>query len=92
MSKTIVITGNDVQLKNALEKNIGNFPELEIVFAMPYGEEMIGNLSIAQPNFVICDFIYCLCSFFSSPCSMGTQNVEHLLNLIGGYLWIEIWI
>lgn len=57
MSKTIVITGNDAQLKNALEKNIGNFPELEIVFAMPYGEEMIGNLSIAQPNFVICDLI-----------------------------------
>lgn len=55
--KQIAITGQDVQLKNALEKNIGSFEGLEIVLSMPYGEEMLENLSFAQPDFVICDLL-----------------------------------
>lgn len=57
MSKSIVITGNNGQLAGALAKSVGNFPDLEIVLSMPYGDEMLENLSIAQPTFVICDLL-----------------------------------
>lgn len=57
MAKTIVITGGNEKLASAINANVGKFPELEVAFAMPYSEQMLENLSLAQPTFVICDLL-----------------------------------
>lgn len=57
MSKTIVITGGNEKLASAINANVGKYPELEVAFAMPYSQQMLENLSLAQPTFVICDLM-----------------------------------
>ena len=55
--KTIVITGNDEQLSNALEKCVNSVGGVEIALSAPFNEETLKNISFAQPDFVICDLL-----------------------------------
>ena len=55
--RTIAITGTDIQLNNAIEKNIGQVEELEIALSMPYGNELVENIAFAQPDFIISDLL-----------------------------------
>lgn len=56
--KSIIITGTDVELNNALQKTITNYSgSLEIVYASPFSDELIQNIAFSQPDFIIADFL-----------------------------------
>lgn len=56
--KSIVITGTDVELNNALQKAIGSYNgELEIPYASPFSDDLLENIGFSQPDFIIADFL-----------------------------------
>ena len=56
--KSIIITGTDVELNNALQKNVANYNgELEIVYASPFSQDLLENVAFSQPDFIIADFL-----------------------------------
>lgn len=56
--KSLIITGTDVELNNALNRAITNYSkELEIVYASPYSSDLIENIGFSQPDFIIADYL-----------------------------------
>ena len=56
--KSIIITGTDEQLNNALSKEVSNFSkELEIVYASPFSQDLLENASFSQPDYIIADIL-----------------------------------